>query len=204
MYLNHPIEALASADRARLLTVLYRAGLPLSGRMIAALTDSVSQPTVSRLLVNLVRTGLVLQVPGGYMINREHLAYQAVETLLDSTAEFGRRVSEAVAGWNTEPVSVVLFGSTARGEASPASDIDVLIVRPLDTAADDQQWADDVAMLAERVQLWTGAACEVLEYDPAELEQLTREGDPLVDALRLDGITLAGAEFPLITGAVAR
>lgn len=203
MYLNHPIEALASPDKARVLTVLCRAGLPLSGRMIASLTGSVSQPTVSRLLATFARSGLVLRVPGGYEINREHLAYRAVEALLDSRDELRRRVGKAVATWSDEPVAVVLFGSTARGEAGRSSDVDLLIVRPLDVAADDPQWAQAVATLAEQVQLWTGSACHVLEYDPAELEQLTGSGDPLVDALLRDGVTLAGSELRRIMGAFA-
>lgn len=203
MYLNHPIEALASPDKARVLTVLCRAGLPLSGRMIASLTGSVSQPTVSRLLATFARSGLVLRVPGGYEINREHLAYRAVEALLDSRDELRRRVGKAVATWSDEPVAVVLFGSTARGEAGRSSDVDLLIVRPLDVAADDPQWAQAVATLAEQVQLWTGSGCDVLEYDPAELEQLTGSGDPLVDALLRDGVTLAGSELRRIMGAFA-
>jgi predicted nucleotidyltransferase len=203
MYLNHPIEALASPDKARVLTVLCRAGLPLSGHMIAALTGSVSQPTVSRILATFTRTGLVVRVPGGYVINREHLAYRAVEALLDSKDELRRRVGMAVAAWSDAPVAVVLFGSTARGEAGPSSDVDLLIVRPLDVAVDDRQWAQAVATLAEQVQLWTGSACDVLEYDPVELEQLIRGGDPLVDALLRDGVTLTGSDLRQFTGAFA-
>lgn len=204
MYLDSPIEALASPDKARVLTVLCRAGLPLSGHTIAALTGSVSQPTVSRLLAAFVRSGLVLRVPGGYEINRQHLAYRAVEALLDSSGELRRRVGTAVAAWRDQPAAVVLFGSTARGQAGPSSDVDVLIVRPLDVAVDDRQWADDVATLAEQVQLWTGSACDVLEYDPAELEQLNRGGDPLIDALLRDGVTLAGSDLRQIMEASAR
>ena len=203
MFLNHPIEALASPDKARILTVLCRSGQPLSGRTIAALTGSVSQPTVSRLLAAFTRSGLVVRVQGGYVINREHLAYLAVDVLLESSSELRRRVDTAVAAWCFEPVAVVLFGSVARGEAGPTSDIDVLIVRPLDVAVDDPQWAEDVATIAEELQRWTGAACNVLEYDAAELDHLAREGDPLVDALVRDGVTLAGVDVGQIVGAFA-
>ena len=204
MDLSRPIEALASPHNARVLTVLCRAGQPLSGHTIAALTGSVSQPTVSRLLVALTRSGLVARVPGGYVVNREHLAYRAIDALLESSSELRRRVDTAVATWRDEPVAVVLFGSTARGEAGPSSDIDVLIVRPLNVAVDDRQWAHDVATLTEQVQLWTGTACNVLEYDPAELEHLARADDPLVDALLRDGVTLAGSDLRQVMGAFAR
>ena len=203
MSLNHPIEALASRDRSLVLTVLFRAGLPLSGRTIAALTESVSQTTVSRLLASFVQTGVVLRVPGGYVINREHLAYRAIQALLESGSELRRRVRDAVALWSAAPVSVILFGSTARGEAGPSSDIDVLIVRPADVSADDRRWARDVAALAEQVQLWTGAACDVLEYDPSELEQLRSSADPLIEELLHEGVTLAGSDLRQIATAPA-
>jgi predicted nucleotidyltransferase len=203
MYLNDPIGALASPDKARVLTVLCRAGLPLSGHMIAALTGSVSQPTVSRLLTAFARSGLVVRVPGGYAINREHLAYRAVDALLDSKDELRRRVGMAVGNWRDAPVAVILFGSTARGEARLSSDVDLLIVRPLDVAVDDRDWAEAVASIAEQVQLWTGSACEVLEYDPAELEQLSHGGDPLIDALLRDGVTLAGFDLRQVIRAFA-
>ena len=195
MYLSSPLEALVASDRAKVLTVLHRAGLPLSGRTIAALTDSVSQPTVSRMLRGFLRTGLVLRVPGGYIINREHLAYRAVEVLLDSTGELGRRIGAAVEAWGVPPVSVVWFGSTARGQASPTSDVDLLVVRPSSVDIEDSGWARDVADLGGMVQSWTGAPCEVLEYDPAELEELATSGDPLVVELCRDGVTLAGADL---------
>lgn len=117
---------------------------------------------MSRLLAAFARSGLVARVPGGYVINREHLAYRAVEALLDSNDEFRRRVAMAVAAWSDQPVVVVLFGPTARGEAGPSSDMDLLIVRPSDVAVDDRQWAEAVATVSEQVQLWTGSTCNVL------------------------------------------
>jgi predicted nucleotidyltransferase len=204
MDFSSPLEALVAPDKARVLNVLYRAGLPLSGRTIAALTNSVSQPTVSRMLRELVRTGLVLRGPGGYVINREHLAYRAVEVLLDSIGELGRRVGAAVEAWDVQPVSVVLFGSTARGQAGPTSDVDLLVVRPSSVDIEDSGWAHDVADLGGMVQSWTGVPCEVLEYDPAELEHLARSGDPLIDELLCDGVTFAGAHLSDILQTVIR
>lgn len=202
MYLRRPLEALVAPDRALVLAVLYRAGPPLSGRTIASLTGSVSQPTVSRMLTELVHSGLVLRVPGGYTINREHLAYAAAELLLDSIGELGRRVRGLVGAWDVEPVSVVFFGSAARGEAGRSSDVDLLVVRPSSVDIEACAWAHDVADLGAMVQSWTGAPCEVLEYDPHELEDLARTGDPLLAALLREGVTFAGADLSEILKAV--
>jgi hypothetical protein len=160
--------------------------------MVAALTGSVSQPTVSRMLREMVHSGLVERVPGGYVVNRRHLAFPAIEVLYDAVEELGRRVRTEVGSWPMPPVSVVLFGSAARGEAEPSSDVDLLVVRPSDVTVEDPAWADDVAHLAEMVRVWTGAPCEILEYDVAELQELAGAGDPLVATLRRDGVTFAG------------
>jgi predicted nucleotidyltransferase len=195
MTLGKPLEDLVAPDKAMVLTVLERAGQPLTGRTIAALTGTVSQPTTSRLLIDLVRRGLVMKVPGGYEINRDHLAYQAVVMLLDARDELQRRVAQDVAAWEIPPLSVVLFGSAARGQETVDSDIDLLVVRPSAVPSEDQHWAMSVVNLSERVGRWCGSPCEVLEYSPDELAELRRSDDPLIAALFRDGITFAGASL---------
>lgn len=202
MTLSRPLEDLIAPDTARILAVLERTGQPLTGRTIAALTGTVSRSTVNRQLAELVRRGLVVKVPGGYEINRDHLAYQAVVVLLNARDELRRRVAEDVTGWETPPVSVVLFGSVARGQESLDSDIDILLVRPTSVPADDRRWSSNVADLSYRIGRWCGAACETLEYSPDELAELRRGDDPLVASLLRDGITLSGAELDTCFGTV--
>jgi predicted nucleotidyltransferase len=199
--LSKPLEDLISKDMAMILTVLERTGQPLTGRTIASLTGTVSQPTTSRLLIELVRRGLVLKVPGGYEINRDHLAYRAVAALLGARDELQRRVGHDVDGWDRQPVSVVLFGSAAREQETLDSDIDLLVVRPEAVPFDDPVWAQNVAKLAERVGRWCGSPCEVLEYSTEELTQLKRLDDPLITSLLRDGITFAGVRLDALLGA---
>jgi predicted nucleotidyltransferase len=59
-------------------------------------------------------------------------------------------MAESVQAMRPEPVHVSVFGSLARGDAGPASDIDVLIVTDSEAAHDDG-WADQVHALADRV-----------------------------------------------------
>lgn len=195
MNLHKPLEDLISPDRAMILTVLERAGQPLTGRTIATLTGTVSQPTTSRLLIDLVRRGLVMKVPGGYELNRDHLAYRALEALLGTRHELQRRVAEDVAAWDPPPLSVALFGSAARQQETLDSDIDLLVVRPATVPFDDERWAMSVANLSERVGRWCGSPCEVLEYALDELAELKRGDDPLVASLLRDGITFAGTSL---------
>jgi predicted nucleotidyltransferase len=202
MTLSKPLEDLISPDTAKVLDVLTRTGQPLTGRTIATLTGTVSRSTVSRLLIELGHRGLVMKVPGGYEINRDHLAYRAVTVLLGAREELQRRVSHDVAKWPQPPISVVLFGSTARQQESVRSDIDLLVVRPVSIPFDDPIWATNVADLSERVGRWCGAACEVLEYSPDELVELRRADDPLIASLRRDAITLAGDDLEATIGKV--
>ena len=195
MTLSSPLEDLISHEKALILTVLERTGQPLTGRTIAALTETVSQSTTSRLLIELGQRGLVVRVPGGYELNRDHLSYRAIEALLGARDELQRRVREDVNAWDAPPLSVILFGSAARRQDSPGSDIDLLVIRPTTVSLDDQRWAMNVANLSERVSRWCGSPCEVLEYSPDELAELTRIDDPLIASLLRDGITFVGADL---------
>lgn len=195
MTLSNPLEGLVSPEKALILTVLERSGQPLTGRTIAALTGTVSQSTTSRLLIEFGQHGLVVKVPGGYELNRDHLSYRAIEALLGSGDELKRRVGADVNAWDSPPLSVILFGSAARRQDTLGSDIDLLVVRPTTVSFDDPSWATSVANLSERVSRWCGSPCEVLEYSPDELAELTRIDDPLIASLVRDGITFVGVDL---------
>lgn len=106
--------------------------------------------------------------------------------------------------WDSPPLSVILFGSAARRQDTPGSDIDLLVVRPTTVSFDDQRWAMNVANLSERVSRWCGSPCEVLEYSPDELAELTRIDDPLIASLIRDGITFVGADLDTLLHPVPR
>ena len=204
MTLSNPLNDLVSPEKALILTVLERTGQPLTGRTIAALTETVSQSTTSRLLIELGQHGLVVKVPGGYELNRDHLSYRAIEALLGARDELQRRVAQDVNAWDSPPLSVILFGSIARRQDTPGSDIDLLVVRPSTVSFDDPGWAMNVANLSERVSRWCGSPCEVLEYSIDELEELTRTGDPLIASLIREGVTFAGADLDALLHPVRR
>lgn len=68
---------------------------------------------------------------------------------------------------------VVLFGSRARGDAAPRSDIDLAVVCP---RADPQRWSD-IVEAAEGSPTLLQIDLVRLETAPAELrEQIVREG----------------------------
>lgn len=84
----------------------------------------------------------------------------------------------------------MLFGSVARGEAAPASDLDLLIVRPAGCEPDEPVWQEQLSELQTIASAWTGNDARVLEFGEQELaDGETRQ--VLADAAR-DGIVLYG------------
>jgi hypothetical protein len=85
----------------------------------------------------------------------------------------------------------VLFGSVARGEATPESDLDLLVVRPTNCEADEPAWQDQLSTLQMLASAWTGNDARVLEFGEQELTDGQPQQVVLADAAR-DGIELYG------------
>jgi len=87
---------------------------------------------------------------------------------------------------------VVLFGSLARGDAVPGSDVDLLIV----LAADERRFMDRVSdFLPDAFPI----GVDVIPWTLAELEDRVAEGDRFAMAILREGRILLDRE-----GAVAR
>jgi predicted nucleotidyltransferase len=177
------------------LSVLVGADEEFSGRRIHRLLGRGSEPGVRRAADRLVDQGIVLRRQAGraklYRLNRDHLAAPYVSGLALLRAELVDRLQEAVAGWSPSALCVVLFGSVARGEAGPRSDLDVLVVRSAGVDEDEDAWREQSAALERMATNWTGNEARIVEYGEDDL------GDPAVrsvvdDALR-DGIDLSGS-----------
>ena len=121
-------------------------------------------------------------------LNRNHLAADPLLALIGLRGELIRRLRERLAEWpNLE--GAWLFGSVARGDADRKSDIDLLIV------ANDLQAPDLHAHLTQLhadVRSWTGNDLQLVEHTPESWRKLVRSRNPLVEQVRLDGVTLAG------------
>lgn len=78
------------------------------------------------------------------LIVPEHVATRALLGLASARrnvmAEMGRRAGAL----NPAPTSVIVFGSFARGDDDAESDIDVVVVRPVDICADDHAWLNEI------------------------------------------------------------
>ncbi len=79
-----------------------------------------------------------------------------------------------------DPERVVLFGSHARGDAAPTSDIDLLVVKKTDRRFLDRLLDAIEAMDPEE-------AVDILVYTPEELDGMVRRGNPFVTRALSEG-----------------
>src|SRR5438105_14534311 len=111
-------------NEGRVLRALLRVDTPLTGRAVARITG-LTQSTAQRTLTRLREEGLVLAelAPPSllYRANPDHLAMPAMISLLGLDDELRARVADRVAAWGLPPLSLVVYGSVTRGEATSAS-----------------------------------------------------------------------------------
>ncbi|UMG91402.1 nucleotidyltransferase domain-containing protein [Nocardioides sp. TF02-7] len=212
MDLSDPMRAVIPSAHGAVLAVLARTAEPLSGRKVAELVNGkVGQSRVNAVLGELADAGVVLRESRPpakfYRLNREHVAAPGVLALANMWGLLVERIRDDFREWAHPPLAACLFGSAARGDAGPDSDIDVLVVR---RATDDDKepqdaWHGQVDALMSKVAAWSGNHCEVLELTLDELEAAAVRKDRLASDLYADAINLFGPDVrTLLRKAVRR
>jgi hypothetical protein len=169
--------------------------LPLTGSQVQRIAGG-SEAGVRKVLARLARQGIVHVTPAGasllYTANRGHLAWPAVEILTSMADQLEKRIATRLGCWNPVPIHGSMFGSAARRDGGPASDIDLFILRPDGCAEDSEPWATQVDVLRTDVTVWTGNQCQVFQLDWKRFAEHVAAGDPLIGEWRRDAITLHG------------
>ena len=204
MDLSHPEYVVLGENRARILHRLAVLAEAASGRRIHELSGVRALRTTQRILDELVALGLVdMQRVGpanAYTLNRSHVLWGPIEEILATRAVVASAVEEAVREETAGVVvSAAIYGSMARGEAGPESDVDVLVVWEDATAADQRDAV--LEALHERVRRLTGNRVQVLAVTGAELARLVEHDDPLIASIRKDGHTVTGVEIRTLLAA---
>ncbi|MCL2654424.1 MAG: nucleotidyltransferase domain-containing protein [Coriobacteriia bacterium] len=186
---------LGTRSNIRVLRVLYGVSIALSARQISHQTG-LTYPAVNTVLERLVQTGIVLVSRSGntrlYQLERNSIYVEQVIAPLfwlerGLRDEIIKDVKQALA-YLTE--SVVLFGSFARGDQTPQSDVDILIVVG-DTC---QKNALEDMLLDYSAQFYRrfGHSLGALVYDLVEARHLPDRAAGLYAEIKEDGYTICG------------
>lgn len=192
MDLTRPLALIAPTVDADVLAVLASSTALFTGRQVHQVAARHSERGVRNTLRRLCDQGIVIRERVGsadlYQLNRQHLAAPYIESLAKLKAELLERMTAMIGEWALEPEFVALFGSAARGDMRPDSDIDLFVVRPDDVDADDETWLRQLDTLTESVTGWTGNDARVLELAAGEVAA----GGQVVRDIRAEGMVLHG------------
>jgi predicted nucleotidyltransferase len=202
MDLTYPIRVISPTLDGPILAVLARTTRPLTVGEVHRLVEIGSLNGVRLALARLVRQGLVLADERTtaifYLANRDHLAWPFVKGLAGLRRSLIDHLKHEIQSWGVRPIHASMFGSAARGDGSPESDIDILLVRPDEYDEDESPWADQLDRLRESVPMWTGNHCHVFQLDVARLGEHVGVTDPLIDEWLRDAIELDGDDLRML------
>ncbi|MCU0273368.1 MAG: nucleotidyltransferase domain-containing protein [Acidimicrobiales bacterium] len=198
MDLTSPLRSLTPTLDSAVLEVLAATESDLGVGRIAELAGRGTRQGLALAVDRLVEHGLVTATPANrghlYRLNREHVLADAVLSACRARVTVLARLAEAVQDLDPQPVHASVFGSFARREAGPDSDIDVLFLLPDDVHPGDR-WYEAVRALGDRVLAWTGNRMEYLAFTRAELATVVARGEPVVASWLADSITVQGDDI---------
>jgi len=190
---QHPFAVVTPTLDGDVLTRLARTTAAFTPGQLQRLLPDRSTEGIRKTLQRLTAQGVVdaewVGKAAQYRLNREHLAADHIVAIANQRATLLRRLTDVLSGWVVPPVYAAVFGSTARGDSRPDSDLDIFLVRP-DSAAPDP-WDDAVDALSRNASRWTGNDARALELSEAEVR--SSAGTELVlTAIVDEGLTVYG------------
>jgi hypothetical protein len=196
MQVQHPFRTVTPTVDGDVLVVLAGADAAFTPPQVHRLVGGRSEAGVRKALNRLAEQGVVGAERVGqavtYRLNRRHLAAEHIVGIARLYQELIDRVRRSVAAWDRQPEYVALFGSLARREMRPDSDIDVLVVRPDRVVGDDPVWRDQLDGMAEDITAWTGNDARVLELSAGQARIALAEGQQVVEDVRGHGVVVHG------------
>jgi predicted nucleotidyltransferase len=190
-----PIEAVIPGVQGRILAVLAETSADLNLRTIARLSGT-SVAHASRVLPDLVSLGLVerREAPPSalFRLVREHVIVDALVLVARSRDRMIERMKTIASELPLAPLSVIVFGSFARGEADDKSDIDTVLVRPEGIDESDEAWSASIQEWKDSVARVSGNRVEVLEVSAADIAGRLGGRRQVWKDIRADGLVVHG------------
>jgi len=158
----------------------------------------MSRVIPARLPPDLAR-GIDRLVKSGRFANRSEVIKEATRLLLSSgdtpppssMARSAARLVSLIVAWNTPSLeAVVLFGSLARSEFTPESDIDILVLISRGSA-----WKIRRALYNQIYPVIAGLGLDIslIVVDRETWQSMVKQGDPLAVSIRQEGVVLWGS-----------
>jgi hypothetical protein len=204
--LTSPLRSLAPSLDSSVLEVLAGTESSLGIGQIAKIARRGTRQGLSLALDRLVEHGVVDAHAANrgylYRLNREHVLADAVVSACRARVTVLARLGEAAQALDPQPSHVSVFGSFARREAGPDSDIDLLVVLPEDAPVDDR-WHEQMRDLGDQVLTWTGNRLEYLIFTYEELRAVVARDEPVVGSWVADSVTVLGVPIESIVRELA-
>jgi predicted nucleotidyltransferase len=198
MDFERPVSALIPGAHGKLLGVLASTTGELSIRTLARLAD-VSPAQASRVLPELERQGFIerREVPPAvlFRLTPGHVATRLLRDLANARQRVIGEIGELAGRIDPTAVSVLLFGSFARGAADAESDIDIMVIRPDAVDEDAGPWGDSVEAFRRSVESLAGNSVDLLELTESRAVDALAKGSGLWHAIAVEGIAVFGTDL---------
>jgi len=191
---RQPVEAVIPGAQGKLLAVFAETTAGLSVRTAARLSG-VSLAQTSRILPELATLGILdrTEIPPStvYQLVEENAASRAIRSLARSRDRVLSELGELAKLMVIPPVSIIVFGSFARGEAGRESDVDIVMVRGSCVDA-SSEWSEGLDEWRRSARRLTGNEVEVMEVDEFDVSLRLRSRRPVWQDIRREGIVVFG------------
>ncbi len=191
-----PLATITPGLEGAALTALAGAATALSATQIQRITGRGSRYGLVLALERLVEHGIVTAIPASrghlYQLNQDHVLAPIVVAATKATSEVDHRLTQAIGDLTPQPISAALYGSVARGEATPSSDIDLLLIATDDLDPDANTWTRQINHLERSVRSWTGNPLQAVTVTQAQLVLMAAAKAGIMDEWEHDAHTIAG------------
>jgi predicted nucleotidyltransferase len=191
----HLEDIFGSRGRIAVLRTLANVSVPLSIRQIAR-QSGLSHVSTAAVLDGLVACGAVSETTAGrsrvHWLNRNSLIVRDIvlPALAAETAQPQALLSAVREALPAGVYSAVLYGSYARGDQTPLSDLDILLVYSSKDSVESE--SDALDSIAGELGRRLGVHVSVLAYSLEEALTLVERRGTMMDGVMADGIVLAG------------